>query len=109
MNPLRLTEGWFHKHHNHAIREKWQHNVVDMRFKIGKQAETIAGLQCTKNKYDREAVKMHLCIQTQTETTTSLESGAKMVTTNSAALAENLAAGATLTSEPDSLQEAIPG
>lgn len=62
----------------HAIMDKLGHEAVERRSNIKKQAETINSLRRMKEESERDVAKVRLSVQTQTETISSFERGAKI-------------------------------
>lgn len=51
-----------------VTRDRLEREAVDMRYKIGEQMETIAGLRQTKNEPEREIGNAHSRVQAQNKT-----------------------------------------
>lgn len=85
-----------------------RHEAVNFRSEIGGQDETVAGLQNTKEELEREIDNVWLRVQGQMEAIGRLERDAEMTAASATAMVESPATCAMLTSERDSLLEAMP-
>lgn len=66
----------------HCIKDRLEHEALQIGFKIGVQAEPIAGLPRRKDEPERETGKVPLLLQVQTEAIGRLMRGAEVAAPN---------------------------